>query len=313
MSAGLWLIASAAAALLGFAVQRGATCTVAAVGDVVLHGRWDRLVALGEAALWVAAGLLGARALGVSMDLPRAYAPGVASLAGGALIGIGAVVNGACVFGAIARFGSGDWAFAATPLGFFLGCVAFDAAMPAPSRLAETGALVDGPLWLTGVVAALALWRAWRLATRTRAPTALRWHRRVAHHWTPHAATLVIGACFVVMLLSAGTWAYTDALAELARGTTARGGLHLALFTALLGGATLGGWSAGLLGHVRVRARTVLRCLIGGALMAAGSLLVPGSNDGLLLIGLPLLQPYAWLACAAMAGTVAVALRVTRG
>jgi len=31
-------------------------------------------------------------------------------------------------------------------------------------------------------------------------------------------------------------------------------------------------------------------------MMAWGSLLIPGSNDGLILIGMPLLRPYAWLA-----------------
>ena len=42
--------------------------------------------------------------------------------------------------------------------------------------------------------------------------------------------------------------------------------------------------------------------------MAAGSLLIPGSNDGLILIGLPLLQPYAWLACTVMVLTIIAAL-----
>ena len=41
--------------------------------------------------------------------------------------------------------------------------------------------------------------------------------------------------------------------------------------------------------------------------MAWGGLLVPGSNDGLILIGMPLLLPYAWAAFLAMCGAIAAA------
>ena len=39
------------------------------------------------------------------------------------LLGLGAMLNGACVIGSIARLGSGDLAFAAMPVGYYLGCV----------------------------------------------------------------------------------------------------------------------------------------------------------------------------------------------
>jgi hypothetical protein len=77
----------------------------------------------------------------------------------------------------------------------------------------------------------------------------------------------------------------------------------------LLAGALAGGWSRGQLGRKRVRAAHVLRCAAGGALMASGSLLLPGSNDALLLLGLPLLWLNAWVAVALMGVTVALALR----
>lgn len=49
-----------------------------------------------------------------------------------------------------------------------------------------------------------------------------------------------------------------------------------------------------------------------GVLMGWGSLLIPGSNDGLILIGIPLLQPHAWFALATMCASIAIALAVTR-
>jgi toxin CptA len=65
-----------------------------------------------------------------------------------------------------------------------------------------------------------------------------------AHVWSPHATT-VIAATFVVMLLLAGSRAYTDVLAELARGMSASVGARMLLALALLAGAALGGWTAG--------------------------------------------------------------------
>src|SRR5258706_332925 len=51
-------IAAACAAVMGFAIQRGATCTVAAVDEVVGKRGFARLVSMFEASVWVAGGLL---------------------------------------------------------------------------------------------------------------------------------------------------------------------------------------------------------------------------------------------------------------
>ncbi len=110
------------------------------------------------------------------------------------------------------------------------------------------------------------------------------------------------------MMLVVGSWTYSEALAQIAAGMSgARVGMTSAvLFAALLGGAILGdarrprerGWQA----------TGALRCFVGGALMGAGSLLTPGGNDHLLLIGLPFMQSYAWCAMAAMILTIALSI-----
>jgi toxin CptA len=46
--------------------------------------------------------------------------------------------------------------------------------------------------------------------------------------------------------------------------------------------------------------------------MGWGADLIPGGNDGLLLIGMPLLRPYAWIAAAAMAAAILVLLTISR-
>ncbi len=319
----LLLVAALATAVMGFAIQRGATCTVAAVAEIIDGGRTGRLVALVETALWVSAGILAARLAGVTMALPPGFAIHAATIVGGVLLGLGAVVNGACVFGAVARLGSGEWAFAATPLGFYLGCrvaVALGGGHPLPVAGMPAAAGVVGLAALLVVVIALRGSRLVRLRgsrlVRLRGSRLARLRGAAAgfdSRWNPHVATLVIGVCFVVTLLTAGAWAYTEALADLARGgMSGPTALRLLLFVALLGGAVLGGASAGRLSHRPPRPAAVARCLAGGALMAAGSLLIPGSNDGLILLGLPLLQPYAWLAFAVMAATVTAALLALR-
>ena len=133
-----------------------------------------------------------------------------------------------------------------------------------------------------------------------------------ARVWSPHAATGVIGVTFVVILLLVGVWAYTDVLAQLARGMSMQLALGVVCLLALYLGALAGGWTAGRLRRTPPTLRGAARCLVGGALMAWGSLLIPGSNDGLILIGMPLLRPYAWLAFATMGVTIAAAMLLQR-
>jgi hypothetical protein len=293
--------AAACALLMGAAIQRGATCTVAAVGELVDQRKASRLRSLLEASLWVAGGLLLLRLLPLPQPiLPAPFALTVWTLLGAALLGLGAFVNQACVFGAIARLGNGEWAYLATPLGFYVGCASVDGLFAAarPQPLPAGSALWVAPAALGLVFAAFALWRAF---VRRRQP----W-------WTPHTATVSIGLSFLALLLLEGAWAYTDALAELAHGMTMRSAARLALFACLLGGAIFGGWHAGLLKTRPPSASGLARCLIGGLLMGWGSLLIPGGNDGLILLGLPLLWPHAWMAFATMCAVIALAQWASR-
>jgi hypothetical protein len=116
-----FLIGAICAGLMGFAIQRGATCAVAAMDEVVRKRTFTRLGSMVEASLWVLGGLFIAQAFHALAQMPAGYAITWTTILGGALLGIGAFVNGACVFGAIARLGSGEWAYIVTPIGFFRG------------------------------------------------------------------------------------------------------------------------------------------------------------------------------------------------
>jgi toxin CptA len=271
---------------------------------------------MAEASLWVAGGLALAQALHGLPAMPAAYPVSGWVFAGAALLGVGAWLNGACVFGAIARLGSGDVNYVATPIGYYLGCLSVAPlfAAPAAARLSEQSPVLRA----SGVVAllfvAFALWRVVPpLITIAMAPRPVAAARGIADRvWTPHAATGVIGVTFVIILLMVGLWAYTDVLAQLARGMSGALALGFVCLLALYGGALIGGWTAGRLRAMRPTLAGVVKCLAGGALMAWGSLLIPGSNDGLILIGMPLLRPYAWLAFGTMCATIAGAQLLRR-
>jgi toxin CptA len=84
------------------------------------------------------------------------------------------------------------------------------------------------------------------------------------------------------------------------------------LLVALSAARHWAGYTAGRFRSTRVSLQQVLKCFAGGVLMGWGGLLVPGHNDGLILIGMPLLWPYAWVAFLMMCLSIGVALLAER-
>ena len=227
-----------------------------------------------EASVWVAGGLLLAQTFHALGKMPAGYPITLFTIVGGVLLGLGAYVNRACVFGAIARFGSGEWAYAVTPLGFYVGCVASarSSAHVPHEALPYGSPILQASPWLALVFVAFVLWRvvAPLVANRGEMESGIAARISAAltmRLWTPHAATTVIGVTFVVMLLAVGAWAYTDALAELARGMSMSLAGRSLLLLALLGGAVVGGWTAGRFRHTPIDFPQLARCFGGGVLM----------------------------------------------
>jgi Sulphur transport len=295
------------ALVMGYAIQRGATCTVAAVGQVFEQGRWGRFLGLMEAALWVAGGLLLARSFGILPDLPAGYAVSASTIIGGMLLGAGAYINKSCVFGTIAKIGSRDWAYLATPLGFLVGAWATSRLHPreASSMPEAISPLASLPALAVIAFLIFAVWRTFRTVTYGNGKLADR-------IWAPHEATVIIGITFAIMFVAAGAWAYTELLAELASGMPGDVLVRLLLLVGLLGGSIIAGSASGGSPRSHFTAGAYVRTFTGGAAMGAGSLLIPGSNDGLILVGIPLLYPYAWVGIGTMCLTIAAALVAER-
>jgi toxin CptA len=325
MSAALTSLAFAFAALcagvMGYAIQRGATCAVAAVDEFVGKRRFTRLTSMVEASVWVAGGLVLAQALHRLPAMPAGYPLTYLTVVGGALLGLGAYVNRACVFGAVARLGSGEWAYIVTPVGFYVGCLSAGHlfALPVQPKLAYGSPVLQASWWLAVPFVGFVLWRLAQplfTAPASAGPRGIRGRLREAladRVWSPHTATTIIGITFLFMLLTADAWAYTDVLAELARGMAGNLVIGSGLLLALFAGAIAGGLSAGRFRSTRISVAQLAKCFVGGVMMGWGSLLIPGGNDGLILVGMPLLWPYAWVAFATMCVAIGAALVIEKG
>jgi toxin CptA len=273
---------------------------VSAVNELVEAGSPRKLVVLAECGLWTIALGLAAALLGWRFQASPAYAASLTTVLGGLLLGLGAWLNGACVFGSIARIGGRDWHYLLTPPGYFAGSLlhaytvgGFAHAVARPvSSLPVVVLLI---LLALSLLATAGRWRA--LRGQGHGPAAL---------WDYRHATIAIGVAFVMLAVLAGPWTYTEALGKLAHG----GGLPdlstIVLLAALLGGAILGGRQTA--GRKVFSAHRAGLCVAGGALMGFGGSLIPGGNDNLILVGLPGLQPHAWLAIAAMIAGIAAGL-----
>ena len=100
--------------VMGIGVQRGNTCTVVAFDDLFHRHSPERLLAIAYCWLWVAGGLTLLK-LTTGLALGAQLFPiTVWSVIGGLILGFGAVVNGACTVGTVARIGSGEYAYGLT-------------------------------------------------------------------------------------------------------------------------------------------------------------------------------------------------------
>ena len=280
---------------VGVAIQRGNTCTVVAFDDLVHRRSRTRLIAIAYCWLLVAGGL-------TLLMLSTGYHPVEHlfpvtgwSVAGGVLLGAGAVTNGACSTGTIARIGSGEYTFGLTIVGFFLGCLVaphlFGRAATTHLATAPSATSLDHPL-LTLLGLAFVL-------TMIGRRLIIGPHESVGDFlrsaWDPRTATLIIAVLFVTLVQVFGAWSYTDLLGDLARGTHPEAGAQLVFLAALLAGAILGGRSQRGPRQIGPLAPRVLRCTIGGFVMGTGFAVAPGAFEGLTLFGQPLLLPFAWV------------------
>jgi uncharacterized membrane protein YedE/YeeE len=286
------------ALLLGAVLSRVSLCAVAGMERAVVHGDFAGLERMVLAAcgaglsLLLFAGLLPERVL-----LPN-YAhfhPGL--IVGGALLGLGAMINGGCYLGSVLYLGRGNLNFLFTLLGLGLGLRGAAAFSPLPFFATPMLRARMGYLWVLGV----ALFAVLIIVLM----------RRRSHkgQYLALSAGLLAGLVFA----RHPGWSYGSALEALARGHTALAHwrMHAPAFALFAGavGAALVGQRFDL---QRPKLWRAARCFAGGAIMGCGAALIPGGNDTLLLWAIPGLTAYGLLAFGLMLAVIGVGFALAR-
>jgi uncharacterized protein len=304
---GLTILAVACAFFMGYSINEGSTCAVSAAQELVDQRRATMLT--GFAVAIGAAGLIClpvAWIFGSDVHLASDTPVSLALIAGAILLGIGAVINDACLLGTLARIGHGEVRFFALPVGLTAGFFIADrqswakAGGAIPNAMAQPGPI--GFLVVAGF--AVIVIAAYRRLGQGLMPPSLR-------DWPLRRAMLVLGVCGALLFTLTPGWTYADAVRRaVAPGEqmTAIGfGVVIAALAALAG-ALASGIRARSFHFQKPTVRTLLRSLIGGTVMAFGGTLIPGGNDSLLLSSVPSATVSGLTAYAIMSLTVPLLL-----
>lgn len=283
----LLLIALAACAfLVGISIGKGSTCAVTAAKELVFKRHGTMLIGFVLAAS--AAGLLtyplswlSGLAFHVAADVPISKA----LVAGAVLIGVGAVINDACLLGTLARVGQGEVRFLALPLGLALGFGIADQqgvlAAGVPFENPHAMPSVGGGL-IVAMFGVLLIAGWWYLGRQGKV-------RPAARTW-PRGVMVLMGICSALLFGLEPHWTYSDAVhAAVARG---RMDLHLdvpalLIALALVAGSICAALMSGAFVLQKPSFAKIGRSILGGAVMAFGGTLIPGGNDSLLLAAIP--------------------------
>lgn len=304
----------------GFALQRGQICSVLAAKQIVETGSASRLAAFGYAIAWV-----------VLLTVPLSYAfPGTVSLAPtyplsitvlafGALYGLGAFINGACLFGICSRSVSGSVEFLAAIPGIAIGS-ALAARWDVPASLGPPRAsmLQELPaLAMTAVIAAAAvvIYLAINVAKGVRRSRMTRAEVLKASRWRSSFALSLIavsmGVLFAVGMPASYTVLPKQAGAALINATGSVNLADAAIAAGYFVGALLSLYFGGRFRFVMPTSQACLRCLAGGIVMSFAASAIPGGNDVMILHGIPGLAINAIAGYAVMMATLIACIYVS--
>ena len=318
----LFLFSLVLAALIGFAAHRASLRTVLAVTEVLSTRRAHMFLSFIKTVLWIMAITMPLIWL-MPMGSPRFHGWQLswAAVAGGLLIGIGAALNGGCAVSTLTKLGAGRLRMFLTLATFCLGLWVYASLAKSavvPLRTPAATPYGTPQFWTVVLLAGLGLWALWEIVRlwRTR-EGGLSWRELVlSKRYRLSAAAALLGVSNGVLYALHGPWAYTNAAQrEVERavglGGESAGRLWL-LFVALLAGMTLSAWQRGSF-RLEWRPSPVwVRNLAGGLLMGLGAGLAIGSNDALLLHGLPGLSPHALPSYLALIAGIMIVLLVEK-
>ncbi|MBS0641377.1 MAG: YeeE/YedE family protein [Proteobacteria bacterium] len=261
--------------IAGSAIDTGSVCVVRAVRDGIAG---KPALALGCLVTLLCAAVVFTLDTTLNWQLqsaPWAW-PTLRILIGAGIFAAGAVLNGACAVGTVTRLCRGDIGYVATLIG------ALAMTLLVPKTLLPTGAAAAstesaGLAWLA-VIALVTL------------PPLLILRRYLA--WRIVLSYAAVGLIAATLANLQGDWTWLRLFQEAKSGVPIRWDI-VACIAAIVVGATATALYRRRFRLIRPDPLTMLREAAGGALMAAGALLIPGGNDLLLVYSLPSGSPHA--------------------
>jgi hypothetical protein len=274
--------------VLGFALNHGSICTVIATKELIAEKRPARFIALAEAAVWAA---LIYALLATPPRMEQGWLPLAYLVPAAVLFGVGTYVNAACVFGSVGHFGNGEIDFGFVFLG--IGAVFYLEYLLdlLPAQPAISSSLPVGTeLIAIGLVTIIAL----RLVVSRRSQSSA---------WRLSLSIAALGITYTGLAIVAPGFSITASVGSLITVPITISVISVCMILGTLLSSRV------LSGRFMVKwpsLHALARRAIGGSLMGLGALLIPGGNDTLLMIGLPMGAWQALLAYGLFVSTIAL-------
>jgi len=287
--------------ILGFALVRAATCTVAATGRWINDGKLDWLFGLLIVCSWAGLVLFLLLQYSGRAHIPVDIEIGPQLFIGAAVMGVGALINQGCFVGTIGYIGNGKFSYLLTFVGlaialFFMRMDAVDLFDPVETKARV--AIGDSITKQAAVIgfALLGLISLWLIiAKRNMAMLAL----------------LTIGTSAAMIYGTRPEWSYAAVLNSLIAGQGLSVGMTVELaVVALFVGAIFSSWLRNKFHPQFGTWRLASANLVGGFLMGIGAAAVPGGNDVLLMWTVPGLTAYGLIAYLVMIAVIAGAMKL---
>lgn len=291
---------------LGYSTNRSGSCVVAAAHEIVHRRRARRVIGLTIASL--AAGLVA---------VPLAWSPvgsilegstdlSITLVIGGAAFGLGALINDACLLGSLGRLGNGESRMLALPLGLTAGfLITFGLYQP---KLQSFPSILSTPSTTTAVILVTFL-----VALVLLVAFLFRSALKEAGTQTAMISMVVLGITGGALYALMPAWAYADLiLASLPLGLDRTRGAAVATVLAAVAGAIVSAHRKRTWHPRGASPQQLAQTFAGGALMGAGTALIPGGNDSLILAAIPALSLSGIVAYVVMFIVIAMGLATTR-
>jgi hypothetical protein len=287
--------------ILGFALSRAATCTVAATGRWVNQGKMDWLFGLLIVASWAAIMLFLLIEWTGRVHLPLDIPLNGQLFFGAVVMGLGAMINRGCFIGTVGYIGTGKFSYILSfvGLGFALwlaggnGLDLFGPTEFLPRTMVAQSLTKQISLGILTIIALISLWLA--LVRRKKA----------------YLALIAIGICAAAIYGTRPEWAYTALLNSFLQGQGLSVGKTIEFAViALFVGAIFSSWLKDRFKPEWGGWKLALTNLAGGFLMGIGASAVPGGNDVLLMWTIPGLTLYGLVAYLTMIGAIAIAMLI---